>query len=237
MGIGMPAKAKTAKSKEQFSADYHDYVIKDGRLIGDFDNMYRYSAEVPWHQDERCKHWYTTVGLAMIKERAPYDSILEAGCGLGYISARLKKMTSRIDAFDVSKEAIRVARATHEGIHFYTADIRRETFEPKRKYALVVIRDVFWYVFPEMKTVTENISKCIRPGGFLYIGQSFPALESNFTGKDVIPDPDALLSFFPEYRPVFSARLRNHEFAGDGPTLHFLGERSVDSRNHTRTRR
>ena len=36
----------------KFSKDYHDYVFKDGRLVGDFEKMYRHSAEVPWNQDK-----------------------------------------------------------------------------------------------------------------------------------------------------------------------------------------
>ena len=31
---------------------YQDYVIKDGTLIGNFEEMYHESSEIPWHQDE-----------------------------------------------------------------------------------------------------------------------------------------------------------------------------------------
>ncbi len=34
------------------STDYHDYVIKNGKLIGEFEQMYKNSAGIPWHQDE-----------------------------------------------------------------------------------------------------------------------------------------------------------------------------------------
>ena len=29
-----------------------DYVIKNGKFIGQFEQMYRESSEIPWHQDE-----------------------------------------------------------------------------------------------------------------------------------------------------------------------------------------
>lgn len=32
--------------------DYHQYWIKDGRFIGDFETMYA-NCEMPWHQDEQ----------------------------------------------------------------------------------------------------------------------------------------------------------------------------------------
>ena len=38
------------------SDDYHDFVIKDGKLIGEFDLMYKKSKDIPWHQDKQ-KDW------------------------------------------------------------------------------------------------------------------------------------------------------------------------------------
>lgn len=37
------------------STDYHDYVIKEGKLIGEFEQMYQKSDGVPWHQNEQKK--------------------------------------------------------------------------------------------------------------------------------------------------------------------------------------
>ena len=34
------------------STDYHDYVSKDGKSIGDFESMYRNSDTTPWHQND-----------------------------------------------------------------------------------------------------------------------------------------------------------------------------------------
>ncbi len=45
------------------SDDYHDYVIKDGKYIGLYEDMYKYSKEIPWHQDKMALDWYTQIGL------------------------------------------------------------------------------------------------------------------------------------------------------------------------------
>lgn len=37
----------------EFSKNYHDYVFRDGELVGEFEAMYRHSEDVPWHQDEQ----------------------------------------------------------------------------------------------------------------------------------------------------------------------------------------
>jgi hypothetical protein len=38
------------------STDYHDYVFREGRLAGEFEEMYRNSAIAPWHQNEQ-ENW------------------------------------------------------------------------------------------------------------------------------------------------------------------------------------
>lgn len=212
----------------EFSDDYHDYVFKNGKLVGDFDNMYRHSKEVPWHQDRVCNLWSSGVGMLMVRERAPFDHILEIGCGLGYIAQYLKPLArSSVDAFDVSPEAIRRAKELHPGINFSVADIAESEFAPTRQYDLVVIRDVFWYVFPKLDTVLSNISRCVKSGGALQVSQSFPALDKPFVGKDVIPSPEALIRILGEYRPLLTAILRNHHLENDGPILHFLGTKEA----------
>src|SRR5206468_815354 len=98
----------------------------------------------------------------------------------------------------------------------------RPDFQPRDAYDLVVIREVFWYVFPHLDTVLRNLEACLKRGAHLYVGQSFPALDREFVGKSVIPNPDTLMSRFTGYRWVFSAILRNHELEADGPILHLL---------------
>jgi len=212
---------------QQFPKDYHDYVFRNGQLIGDFDNMYRYAERVPWEQDKICHHWYAEVGILMVRDYAPYEAILEIGCGLGYIAAKLKPFaTGAIDAFDISPAAIEKAKRLHPGVDFYVDDIRMTTFRPKARYDLTVVRDLFWYVFPDMPTVVPNIDACVKLGGLLNISQSFPALERSFVGKAVIPSPEALLAYFPNYELITTALLRNHELVSDGPILHFLGRKT-----------
>lgn len=220
---------KPAGSNQGFPEDYHEYVFKDGKLVGDFDNMYRHAKGIPWNQDQHCDRWYTEVGMLMLKDKAPYESILEIGCGLGYIAAKLKEFVSRddsvIEAFDISEEAIRKAKNLHAGITFYVDNISLDSFQPRRQYDLVVAKDVIWYVFDQMESVIRNIDACVKPKGLLYIGQSFPNLESQFVGKGVIPSPDSLRSRFAAFNPLYTALLQNHSVINDGPILHYLGMR------------
>ena len=224
-------KALDGQREGGFPDDYHDYVFRDGKLIGDFDNMYRYAGQVPWEQDTRCDRWDTEVGMLMLADRGPYQAILEVGCGLGYIAAKLKNLTVSdggvVDAFDVSPEAIRRAKALHPRVRYYVDNIAEKSFRPQRQYDLVVVKDVFWYVFERMARVVRNISDCVKPGGLLYVGQCFPALDGPFVGKDVIDSPQALIKNFSGFEPLYTTLLRNHPLVKDGPILHFVGTRST----------
>lgn len=208
------------------SQDYHDYVFRGGKLVGDFDGMYRHSRTIPWDQDRRCDHWYAEIGMLMLREHAPYASILEVGCGLGYFSRKLAGLSAgRIEAFDISPEAVRRARELHSGIDFRVGDAADPAGDPAPNYDLVVVRELFWYVVPRLDAVLANLKRWTKPGGCLYVGQSFPALDRPFVGRERIPDPAALLKFLSGFVPLHTAQVRNHPLVDDGPILHFLGRR------------
>lgn len=221
------AVAPHPRRRRQWPADYHEYVFRDGKLVGDFDNMYQYAAEVPWHQDTLSDHWSTDVGFLMLKAQAPYGSILEVGCGLGYIAAKLNAVVQDgpIDAFDVSPVAIRKARRLHPGIQFYVGDVTDPTFRPRRHYELVVVKDLLWYVLDHLETVLRNLEACVATSGALYLCQSFPALAKPFVGKEAIPHPEALLARLSRYTPISTVVLQDYQQPADGPILHFLGGR------------
>lgn len=223
-------KRELLDTSKGYPEDYHDYVIKDGKLVGAFDEMYRFAKDVPWGQDERCNHWYSEAGLLMVRDEGPFDSILEIGCGLGYITDKLRGIAASENAvvhgFDISAEAARKASQIHRGIEFWADDITRPDFAPRREYDLVVIRDVFWYIFESMERVVAHVAKSVKRGGRLYVSQSFPALDRPFVGKAVIPSPDALLGYFAgDFTLVHSIRLQRHRVATDGPIIQFLTER------------
>lgn len=209
------------------SRDYHDYVFKDGKLVGDFDNMYRNSGEVPWHQDTASEQWFTDIGLIMLRAQAPYRSILEIGCGLGYIARKLVEYSDRpVAAMDISHQAVNEARTIHaqSNIKFFQADIQDRDLVIDNRYQLIVMKDVLWYVLEKVDIVLENLTRYLQPGGFIYINQSFPALDGPFVGKDIFPNPDALEKYLlAKFKPLYKMTLKRCEIENEGPWYHFFG--------------
>lgn len=68
--------------KKTTQKSYHDYVIKDGEFIGDFENMYR-NCEDPWMQSKQPNKYSRLAGIEHLKS-FEIKSVLECGSGLGY---------------------------------------------------------------------------------------------------------------------------------------------------------
>lgn len=213
------------------STDYHDFVFRDGRLVGEFEQMYAKSAVAPWHQDDEDRRLDCRVALAVAETvLADCKRILEAGCGLGYFADLLHQRlpSATITGADVSPTAVSKASARFPAISFKVMDLKtplcgHETYDG------VVIRGCFWYLFDAMATVAANLAALIRPGGCLLLAQNFPPLDSPFIGKEVLPSPDALLAFFrPCFETVVDCRLSDRILnGGNDDWVIFAGRKMI----------
>jgi len=59
-----------------------------------------------------------------------------------------------------------------------------------------MIRGTLWYVVSKLELVVENIRQLMQNGDQLLVVQNFPPLESNFIGKDLMPDHHSLIVHF-----------------------------------------
>lgn len=106
--------------------DYHDFVFQDGQLIGEFEQMYQKSKEVPWHQDEDPEKAEFKIALEVAGANAPYDRIIELGCGLGYFAQGLSQFVcpkGQVIGCDISQTAIEKASQRFPDIKFEMMDI------------------------------------------------------------------------------------------------------------------
>ena len=175
------------------SRDYHDYVFKDGRLVGEFDAMYQNSDEVPWHQDESAFAFFSDITLTILKSvQAP--RILELGCGLGYFTRRIQQACESAEIFgaDISAKAIEDARRLHPGIEFFPVDILQpdSVAEALRRMQgpvdCMLSKEVLWYVTDHIADYVAGVKQLIGERGCLYVSQSFTEVEKYF-GQDVFP--------------------------------------------------
>ena len=210
------------------SRDYADYVFRDGQLVGEFEQMYRKSEQVPWHQDRDGARLDCQTTLDILASRAPYRNVVEVGCGLGYFADLIaqKLGTKSITGVDVSPTAIAKAATLFPELTFQVLDITKP-LAGQGQFELVVIRGCFWYLFPHLEQVVANLAALTANGGHILVSQNFPPLDRPFIGNKVIPNPDSLLGrFSPAFEILVDNRLNDYQTNGANDNwLTFLGRK------------
>ncbi len=98
---------------------YQDYVIKDGKFIGKFEEMYQ-KFDDPWHQKENLETFYSRVCTPVTLRQYGLKKVLEIGCGLGAFSNYLRAAADcSITGMDISETAIAKAKASYPEMEFY----------------------------------------------------------------------------------------------------------------------
>lgn len=187
------------------SSDYHDYVIKNGELIGEFEQMYENSTTIPWHQDEQ-ENWIDVLlTVAFLKSKKAFSRVVDYGSGTGHYLDILIRNFNAVDGvgFDVSAKATKKAKELFPRSTFRTADLmiqdeKQFQLDSISQSTLHVIRGTLWYVFPKMETVVKNIYNQVKSNDSLLVVQNFPPLDSSFVGKEVISSPKTLIEHFVE---------------------------------------
>lgn len=211
------------------STDYHDYVFKDGKLIGAFDEMYKNSKNVPWHQDELVGALFSDIDITILK-RYHFDSVCEVGCGLGYFSQRLSReltdaggQSPQVTGIDISPTAIAKAKMLFPDLKFTAADLAKERPLSGQQFDLVVIKEVFWYVFNDCDKFLNNVCSLIKDGGYLFVSQCFPTGE-NWVGKEVIDSPQRLKEILSGYVKDRFYCVEYDSAYDNRALLHYLGK-------------
>jgi SAM-dependent methyltransferase len=190
-----------------FSEDYHDYVFKGGQLIGQFDAMYRHAREVPWHQNEQSAWLDIRLGIELLREYGPFTRIHDFGCGLGYflelLGAAVGTRDCTLTGSDISPTACARASKLFPRAKFNVQDLMAPPVPPLindtesvHGRPLFSLRATLWYVFPRLENVVANIAAQMREDDLLIVAQNFPPLNSDFIGKDMIPNPGKILEWF-----------------------------------------
>jgi hypothetical protein len=109
------------------SNDYHDYVFCEGKLVGEFEEMYRNSASTPWHQDEQ-KHWIDVrLTKEVLQDLGLFHQIHDFDCGTGHYLNLIAKHSLAINrksyGYDLSATACEKATSLFPQSSFSNLDL------------------------------------------------------------------------------------------------------------------
>ena len=111
---------------------YQDYVIKDGKFIGKFEEMYQ-DYEDPWVRSKETEVSYNNKhDTYHTIKRFELRNVLEVGCGLGHFTNKLASSCpdTKFTGMDISETAINKATANYASLKFVVRGIKpQRTFQ------------------------------------------------------------------------------------------------------------
>src|SRR5450631_1681417 len=138
-GIGTELKKSMPKYPR-----YQDYVIRDGRLIGEFEQLYR-DFEDPWLEAKSEQFASDKAAglnlLCRLKAHHGIRSVLELGCGFGHFSARVAANDLKAVGIDISETAISIARTRHLNAEFHVGTIEDHDLIREIKPEVIVMAE------------------------------------------------------------------------------------------------
>ena len=152
------------------SRSYHDYVIKDGRFIGRFEEMYR-EFEDPWHQSTQPNPTGRWVAIQHLK-RFGIKSVVEFGCGLGYYGDWIHRETGIVPlGIDISETAISKARTLFPHLEFRVGNVVEELARPIEAEA-ILFAEIGWYILEDFDRIMQLLLEN-HPGKYFLNNQVF----------------------------------------------------------------
>ena len=123
---------------------YQDYVIKDGKLLAQFEQMYQ-DHEDPWHQIQEglqsdkamAIHWMKTLGV---------QKVLELGSGLGEYTNYIQKAGFDVLGVDISETAVKKAREKHPKCKFKVGNVLDLDIYHSFRPDVVIMAEITWYI-------------------------------------------------------------------------------------------
>ena len=141
---------------------YQDYVIKDGKLIGKFEDAYK-EFDDPFGQTRK-EVFEPTKALVLnacerIRSETKANRIIELGCGFGDLAARLHAANFEAHGADISATAIAKAGQRHPGPAFHVNGFMETALYDRINPDIFIMSELSWYVLPQLKAFLEYLKE------------------------------------------------------------------------------
>lgn len=185
------------------SPRYQDYVIRDGKLIGDWEGLYQ-NFEDPWHQS-RSDHTHDSRRMLALswcnrlREEYKVNRVIELGCGFGFLTNTLNRDNFSAIGTDVSKTAIEKARYINPSSVFVECALN--DFETLVKFDadIYLMAEITWYVLDDLERFINNLKEQSKKRGkpifLIHLLTTYaPGIQKY--GADKFTNLDEILKYF-----------------------------------------
>ena len=177
---------------------YQDYVIKDGQLVGDFEQMYRDHSD-PWQQAELgAMESEKSVGASLVSRLGHFcdaKKVLELGCGFGHYTQRLAESNLDVTGIDISEVAIEKARELHPDCRFEVGEINDYSAIKALAPDIIVMSEITWYILDDLKAFLNFLKTEMPQVYVLHILSTYPPGEQRY-GREYFTNREEIMTYF-----------------------------------------
>jgi len=113
-------------------------------------------------------HSYVLPAIIKLLPRGRVLSILDAGCGNGFVAGKLAELGHKVVGIDLAEDGIAIARNTYPNIRFEVCSVYNDLKSLVDNVDLVVSSEVIEHLFYP-KIFLSNLHDVIRPGGHIIL--------------------------------------------------------------------
>lgn len=178
--------------------NYHNFVIKDGKFIGKFEEMYQKCSD-PWCQDTaHFKYKYLSLALLKILGHESFKKILDIGCGKGKFTSKIKDEfpSAEVLGIDISETAINKAAERYRNITFRQLDITTSPVD-YQKYDCIFMTEVVWYVLPHLERLFSEINEALKKSKGIFVTNNHLYHSEQKYGREYVTTIETLLRIMP----------------------------------------
>ena len=185
------------------NSSYHDYVIKNGELVGDWDGAYSASPD-PWNQSATDHIQDSRRVIAKSWAKRLTDSfenqtrVIEVGCGFGHLTHALSNQGMCSLGIDISTIAIKKAQSLYPNDDFQVGRFSDwniyDVFQPD----IFILSEITWYVLNELPTWLERLHQYSlrdRPTYLIHLLATYPKGVQKY-GLEYFSDLESILDYF-----------------------------------------
>ncbi len=183
---------------------YQDLVIKDGKFIGKFEEMYQKFSD-PWNllkknkldgKESNLNYKIIYSYCKKLKQKKKLTT-LEIGCGFPQISNELLKNRFKVYGTDVSETVIRKSKKKYPKLknNLFVSNFLNFSLYEKLNPDIIILSDITWYILPELKQFIKWY-KGLKKEVYLIHSLAVYGKNKQEYGKEYFHDLESIKSFF-----------------------------------------
>ncbi len=173
---------------------YQDYVIKNGKLIGEFERMYQ-DHEDPWYQSQIEEYASDKAITINLIRKLKVKKVIELGCGLGNFTKKISDNNVKVLGVDISKTAIKKAKENFPKCSFRVGDILEFDIYRDFKPDLIIMAEITWYILNKLDYFLSFIKRELPITYLIHLLATYPPDVQQY-GNEKFTNLNEIMSYF-----------------------------------------